>query len=67
MRAKITLAMATSLMTAAFMSVTALAGTNELTGLEVSDAIAGQRPVALMVDNEKKALNHYGTAEADIV
>lgn len=67
MRVKITFAMATSLLTALLMSTTAYAGTNELTGLEVSDAIAGQRPVAIMVDNEKKALNHYGTAEADIV
>ena len=49
------------------LSTTAYAATNELTGLEVSDAIAGQRPVAIMVDNEKKALAHYGTAEADIV
>lgn len=49
------------------VSTTAYAATNELTGLEVSDAIANQRPVAIMVDNEKKALQHYGTAEADIV
>jgi hypothetical protein len=49
------------------LPVTAYAATNELTGLEVSDAIAGQRPVAIMVDNEKKALKHYGTSEADVV
>lgn len=49
------------------LSATAYAATNELTGLEVSDAIVNQRPVAIMVDNEKKALKHYGTAEADIV
>jgi hypothetical protein len=46
---------------------TAYAGTNELTGLEVRDEIVNQRPVAIMVDNEKIALKHYGTAEADIV
>ncbi len=49
------------------LSTTVYAGTSELTGLEVDDAIAGQRPVAIMVDNEKKALSHYGTAEADVV
>ncbi len=49
------------------MPVTAFAATSELTGLEVSDAIASQRPVAIMVDNEKIALQHYGTAEADVV
>ena len=48
-------------------SVTAFAGTNELTGLEIGDEIINQRPVAIMVDNEKKALQHYGTGEADIV
>lgn len=49
------------------ISTTSFAATSELTGMEISDAIAGQRPVAIMVDNEKKALSHYGTAEADIV
>lgn len=49
------------------MSATAFAYNSELTGLEISDGLAGQRPVAIMVDNEKKALQHYGTAEADIV
>ena len=53
--------------TAMMFSNTAYAATSELTGLPVSDEIAGQRPVAIMVDNEKKALQHYGTAEADIV
>ena len=37
------------------LPTTVYAATNELTGLEVSDGIAGQRPVAIMVDNEKKA------------
>ena len=58
---------ATAVISSLMMSVTSFAATNELTGLEVSDAIAAQRPVAIMVDNEKKALKHYGTAEADIV
>ena len=49
------------------LSTTAFAATNELTGLPVDDSIAGQRPVAIMVDNEKKALAHFGTGEADIV
>ncbi len=48
-------------------STISFAGTSELTGLEVSDSIVSQRPVAIMIDNEKTALKHYGTAEADIV
>ena len=67
MRLKNALAVATGLVSAAMLSTTAFAATSELTGLEVSDAIASQRPVAIMVDNEKAALSHYGTAEADIV
>ncbi len=59
--------LATGVICSMMLSTTAYAATNELTGLEVSDAIVSQRPVAIMVDNEKKALNHYGTAEADIV
>jgi hypothetical protein len=61
------LALSLSIACIGAMTVTASAATSELTGMEVSDAIAGQRPVAIMVDNEKKALAHYGTAEADIV
>lgn len=67
MKVKYVLAAITGVVSACMLSTTALAATNELTGLEVSDEIAGQRPVAIMVDNEKKALAHYGTAEADIV
>ncbi len=67
MKVKCVLASLTGVMSAFMLSTTAYAATNELTGLEVSDEIAGQRPVAIMVDNEKKALAHYGTAEADIV
>ena len=40
---------------------------SELTGEPISEAIRDQRPVAIMVDNEKLALPHYGTAEADVV
>ena len=40
---------------------------SELTGLPISEEIKDQRPIAAMVDNEKTALQHYGTAEADIV
>ena len=40
---------------------------SELTGLAIDEALKDQRPIAAMVDNEKTALDHYGTAEADIV
>jgi hypothetical protein len=61
------LAAITAIVGALTMSVTSFAAPSELTGLEIGDEIVGQRPVAIMVDNEKKALEHYGTAEADIV
>lgn len=61
------LAASMGILCAGAMTVTASAATSELTGMEIGDEIAGQRPVAIMVDNEKKALAHYGTAEADIV
>ncbi len=67
MRRKILFALASCVLSTFMFSTTVFAGTSELTGLEISDSIAGQRPVAIMVDNEKKALQHYGTAEADIV
>ena len=67
MKFKSVLAGVMGVVCAVLVSTTAYAATNELTGLEVSDAIANQRPVAIMVDNEKKALQHYGTGEADIV
>ncbi len=67
MKFKSIVAVATGVISSLMLSVTAFAATNELTGLEVSDAIVAQRPVAIMVDNEKRALKHYGTAEADIV
>ncbi len=40
---------------------------SELTGLPISEDLKDQKPIAVMVDNEKTALPHYGTAEADIV
>ena len=49
------------------LSVAALAAESELTGLPIDDSIIEQRPIAVMVDNEKIALNHFGTGEADIV
>ena len=41
--------------------------TNELTGEPISASIQMQRPVAVMVDNDERALPHFGTADADIV
>ena len=40
---------------------------SEITGEPISEDIKDQRPIAVMVDNEKTALPHYGTAEADVV
>lgn len=40
---------------------------SELTNEWISNDIKDQRPLAIMVDNEKTALDHYGTSEADIV
>jgi hypothetical protein len=40
---------------------------SEITGEPISEEIKDQRPIAVMVDNEKKALPHYGTSEADVV
>lgn len=67
MKTRRILAAITSILSVCMLSTTVYAGASELTGLEISDSIASQRPVAIMVDNEKKALKHYGTAEADIV
>lgn len=49
------------------LSMAAFATESELTGLPIDDSIIEQRPIAVMVDNEKVALDHYGTGEADIV
>ncbi len=40
---------------------------SELTGLPISNDIKDQRPIAVMVDNEKEAIPHYEIAECDIV
>ncbi|MBR1471752.1 MAG: DUF3048 domain-containing protein [Lachnospiraceae bacterium] len=40
---------------------------SELTGQWISSTLQAQRPIAVMVDNEKTALPHYGLTEADIV
>lgn len=40
---------------------------SELTNELISEDIKNQRPIAAMVDNEKKALPHYGLNQADIV
>lgn len=40
---------------------------SELTGLSISTALSSQRPVAIMIDNDIRALPHYGLAEADVV
>lgn len=40
---------------------------SELTGLPVSKDIENQRPIAVMVDNDERALKHYGISEADVV
>ena len=40
---------------------------SEVTGEPISEEIKDQRPVAVMVDNEKIALPHFQTADADVV
>lgn len=40
---------------------------SELTNEWIDKSIQDQRPVAIMVDNEKTALDHYGLTQADIV
>ena len=40
---------------------------SELTGEWIDESLQSQRPVAIMVDNEKTALLHYGMTQADIV
>lgn len=55
----------TTMMLGATLNV--CAASSELTGEQIDDAIVDQRPIAVMVDNERIALDHYGVAEADIV
>lgn len=40
---------------------------SELTNEWIDESLQTQRPVAIMVDNEKTALLHYGLTQADIV
>ena len=40
---------------------------SELTNEWIDEALKNQRPIAVMVDNEKTALPHYGLTEADVV
>lgn len=40
---------------------------SDLTGEFIDEKFANQRPIAVMVDNEKTALPHYGLTQADIV
>lgn len=40
---------------------------SELTNEWIDESLKNQRPVAIMVDNEKTALPHYGLTEADVV
>lgn len=40
---------------------------SELTNEWIDEALKDQRPIAVMVDNEKTALPHYGLTEADVV
>lgn len=40
---------------------------SETTGEPISKKLMNQRPIAVMIDNELTALDHYGTAEADVV
>ncbi|MCQ2538920.1 MAG: DUF3048 domain-containing protein [Acetatifactor sp.] len=40
---------------------------SELTGLWIDEELKDQRPVAIMVDNEITALDHYGVNSADVV
>lgn len=40
---------------------------SELTGEFIDEKLENQRPIAVMIDNEKIALPHYGVTEADIV
>ena len=40
---------------------------SELTNEWIDESLKDQRPIAVMVDNEKVALPHYGLTEADIL
>jgi hypothetical protein len=40
---------------------------SELTNEWIDESLKNQRPIAVMIDNEKAALPHYGITEADVV
>ena len=40
---------------------------SELTNEVISEELKDQRPIAVMVDNDKRALPHYGLTQADVV
>ena len=40
---------------------------SEITNEWIDESLKDQRPIAVMVDNEKTALPHYGLTEADVV
>ena len=40
---------------------------SDLTGEFIDEELENQRPIAVMIDNEKTALPHYGLTKADIV
>ncbi|MCR2047189.1 DUF3048 domain-containing protein [Acetatifactor muris] len=40
---------------------------SELTNEWIDESLQNQRPIAVMVDNEKTALPHYGLTQADVV
>lgn len=40
---------------------------SELTNMWIDNSLKNQRPIAVMVDNEVTALDHYGITQADIV
>ena len=40
---------------------------SELTNLPIDESLRNQRPIAAMVDNDKRALPHFGLNDADII
>ncbi len=40
---------------------------SELTGEPISETIKDQRPISMMVDNDSRALPHFGLTECDVV
>lgn len=40
---------------------------SEVTNTPISESLRNQRPVAIMVDDDERALPHFGTSDADVV